>query len=314
MEQQEQKGWKQYFSFSVKERSGIIGLLMLMGIISVVPIFKQGITKQEEYVLSQEDKQLIADLQSDTAGDDRRYIQRTHPTEQANSSLKFKLFSFDPNTLSPERWKDLGVKDRTITTIQRFLSKGGKFRTPDDIKKIYGLRQDEIERLIPYVKIASSDNQFARGTPREVKNSYEPKKEDPRLTKSIDLNTADSALLESLPGIGEKLASRIIKFRSSLGGFCSVEQLKEIYGLSDSSYQKLRQLLTCEPASVVSIDVNVASETELKAHPYIRWKIARAIVEYRNQHGPFKSTDEIKQLAAVPPEIIPKLMAYLKVN
>ena len=109
----------------------------------------------------------------------------------------------------------------------------------------------------------------------------------------MPVNEADTTAFIALPGIGTKLATRIISFREKLGGFYSVDQVGETYGLSDSSFQKIRPYLV--NAGVVRLmDLNAVTAEELKDHPYFRWALARAIVAYRNQHGPFKDLSELK--------------------
>ena len=79
-------------------------------------------------------------------------------TEPSNHyTIKGELFEFDPNTLSVNGWKRLGLREKTIQTIQNYISKGGSFRNPEDIKHVYGLFPDEAERLLPYIKIKNSD-------------------------------------------------------------------------------------------------------------------------------------------------------------
>src|SRR6185437_7375519 len=92
----------------------------------------------------------------------------------------------------------------------------------------------------------------------------------------IDVNLADTTALISLPGIGSKLAQRIIAFRNKLGGFYSIEQVGETYLLPDSTFQKIKPKLTIVGNNVKQININVASIDEMKAHPYLRYNLANA--------------------------------------
>ena len=78
---------------------------------------------------------------------------RTKSGYNESNSVKGELFYFDPNTISESGWKKLGLRDKTIQTIEKYLNKGGHFYKPEDLQKIYGLHKDEYERLGPYVKI-----------------------------------------------------------------------------------------------------------------------------------------------------------------
>lgn len=227
-------------------------------------------------------------------------------------SSKGELFYFDPNTISTSEWKRLGIRDKTIQTIEKYLGKGGHFSTPEDLQKIYGLHKDEFERLKPYVKIeskpANSTEQFVSSTSIEA---IRPAKTFATRYSVIDINSADTSSLIALPGIGSKLAARIVTFREKLGGFYSVDQVGETYGLPDSTFQKIKQYLKLDNASVKKININTATIDEMKAHPYIKYSIANPIVAYRNEHGSFSKIEDIKKVMAVTDEIYKKIAPYL---
>ena len=126
----------------------------------------------------------------------------------------------------------------------------------------------------------------------------------------VDINDADSIAFIALPGIGPRLASRILNFREKLGGFYSSDQLSEVYGLPDSTFQNIRQYLHLA-GSVKTININTASKDELRVHPYIRWNLANAIVEYRNQHGNFQSLEDLKNISVIDETTYNKLIHYL---
>ena len=227
--------------------------------------------------------------------------QNTYPEKKSG-----ELFFFDPNELSLSEWKKLGLGDKTIRTIENYLSKGGHFKKPEDLQKVYGLHKDEYERLAPYVKIEFSSANVA------LQKDNEPlgKNFAPRYSV-IDINTTDTSGFVSLPGIGNKLAARIVIFRDKLGGFYSISQIGETYGLPDSTFQKIKQYLKLENTTIKKININTATVDELKAHPYIKWSIANPIIAYRNEHGPFSSIEDIKKVMAVTDEIYNKIAPYL---
>jgi competence ComEA-like helix-hairpin-helix protein len=229
-----------------------------------------------------------------------------------NEIIKGELFYFDPNTITGSEWKRLGLRDKTIKTIENYLSKGGHFYKPDDLQKIYGLHNDEYERLKSYIKIESNPSK----TNQEFVSTKS--KDETQQTKTyaarysiIDVNTADTIAFISLPGIGSKLAVRIVTFREKLGGFYSVEQIGETYGLPDSTFQNIKQWLKLDNPSVKKININTATIDEMKAHPYIKFSIANPIVAYRNEHGSFSKLEDIKKVMAVTDEIYKKIAPYL---
>ena len=229
-----------------------------------------------------------------------------------NDIIKGELFYFDPNTITEYEWKKLGLRDKTIKTIENYRSKGGRFYIPEDLQKIYGLREDEYERLKPFIKIGSNT---ARTNEESVssksKDEIQPTKTYAARYSIIEVNDADTTAFISLPGIGSKLAARIITFREKLGGFYSVEQIGETYSLPDSTFQKIKQYLKLDNPTVKKININSATVDEMKAHPYIKFSIANPIVAYRNEHGSFSKIEDIKKVMVVTDDIYKKIAPYL---
>ncbi len=129
----------------------------------------------------------------------------------------------------------------------------------------------------------------------------------------IDINTADTTALISLPGIGSKLSQRILVFWDKLGGFYKVDQIGETFGLRDSVFQLIKSRFIISNAPVHQLNINTATLDELKAHPYLRYAIANAIVKYRTQHGNYAAVAEIKKIMLATDEVYGKVAPYLKV-
>ena len=244
--------------------------------------------------------------------DNSTAYQYDRSTNNYQSKTRGELFYFDPNTLSREGWQKLGLRDKTIGTIQNYVSKGGKFRKPEDLQRIYGLFPNEFEIIAAYIRIeptggASGYKDFGDNDPKENQpaKTYAPR------YSIVDINNADTTALIALPGIGSKLAFRIINFRDKLGGFYSVAQVGETFGLPDSTFQKIKQYLKLENTSVRKININTATVDELKVHPYIRYSLANPIVAYRNEHGPFAKLEDVKKVMAVTDEVYNKIAPYL---
>jgi len=321
--------WKQflheYLSFSKKERTGIFIVLALICFCLSAPFFYSYFIHRKQYDHSQFDKE-VAELKfklADTAIGKNFYNRDGYPNgsgdnytdnydrSEKNYSPKIKgeVFYFDPNTATVNDWKRLGIRDKTAETIQKYISKGGHFYKPGDITKIWGLHKDDIDRLLPYVKIENGKKEFTNTDPTsENKTAY---KKPP---SQIDVNASDTAAFISLPGIGSKLAQRIIAFREKLGGFYSVDQVKETYGLPDSTFQKIRAKLVLAGTTTKKININTATIDEMKTHPYIRYNLANALLQYRVQHGNFSSVADIKKIMTITDDIFNKVAPYLTVN
>ena len=162
----------------------------------------------------------------------------------------------------------------------------------------------------PYGKIESTSNQ--KEFTREFKIELPKEKLESKGSKHfVEINSADTTAFIMLPGIGSKLALRIINFRDKLGGFYSVDQVGETYGLADSTFQKIRQYLTLKITDVKKININTATKDEMKTHPYLKWALANAIVEYRTQHGNYSSLEDIKKISLITNDVFEKLKNYL---
>ncbi|WP_346317496.1 helix-hairpin-helix domain-containing protein [Chitinophaga sp. YIM B06452] len=145
-------------------------------------------------------------------------------------------------------------------------------------------------------------------------NNYRPFNEKRTSVTVIDVNAADSAQWERLPGIGPALAKRIVGFRERLGGFYDTRQVGEVYGLADSVFNKIQPFLRLGDVSLRKISLNETDDKSLALHPYINTKLARVIVRYRSAHGPFREVEALRALALVDDSIYRKIEKYLKVN
>ena len=218
-------------------------------------------------------------------------------------SMEGKRFYFDPNTLSASGWKTMGVSTGTISTIQKYLSKGGHFYQASDLEKIYGLSPSLAAQLMPFVRIPA----FSSNRLNFSKSSAPFKKQ----ASMLDVNEADSVAWETLPGIGPALSARIVKYRNQLGGFLDIQQIKEVYGLSDSVFERLQHRLVRGNANIQRLPLNTIDQATLQKHPYIRYSMARAIVRYREQHGPFDRVEDIKKAFLMQDSVFQKLQPYL---
>ena len=318
---------RDYLNFTRKERIGILIVAALILICYFLPTLLSAFSKNEPIEI---DTVWIAALKRLEIKDSGylKYVNKDADEENAlayqydrrksnfveGTNVKVELFNFDPNTISSSDWQRLGLRDKTIRTIQNYLSKGGHFYKPEDLQKIYGLNKDNYERLLPFVRIASktlvANEQFVSRAKDETKfpGTYTSK------YSVIDINTADTSALISLPGIGSKLALRIVTFREKLGGFYSIDQVGETYGLQDSIFQKIKQYLKLENTSLKKININTAAIDEMKAHPYIKFSLANPIIAYRNEHGAFAKVEDIKKVMAVTDEIYQKISPYLSLQ
>ena len=128
----------------------------------------------------------------------------------------------------------------------------------------------------------------------------------------LEINTCDSASLEALPGIGPVLSVRIIKFRKLLGGFASVDQLREVYGLSEEVYNIISSRVYADSTAVIKININSAEYKGLIRLPYFESYEVNAILKYRKLQGSIKNMDEMIDNKLIAKEKAGKIRPYLE--
>ncbi len=318
-------GWKKivadYFTFTRKDRIAILVLVVLILVVIFAPtiVYRSSakssvlpdtawMTAVKKLELKEENTDRFTDR---TNRDNSSNYQYDRSDKEYFNRSKGELFYFDPNTLNAEGWRKLGLRDKTVKTIQNYLAKGGHFYKPEDLSKIYGLFEDEYARLEPYIRIEGKKINSSPAIANEIPSSRAGKTER---YKVIDINTADTSAFISLPGIGSKLAARIVNFRDKLGGFYVISQVAETYGLPDSTFQKIKQYLKLDNASLKKININTASIDDLKAHPYIKYALANPIIAYRKEHGPFLKLEDIKKVMVVTEDMYQKIYPYLSIE
>lgn len=130
--------------------------------------------------------------------------------------------------------------------------------------------------------------------------------------KLLDLNTCDSASLEALPGIGPVLSARIIKYRNLLGGYVSVSQLREVYGLSPETYDMVSAMVKADSAAIKKINVNSAEYKQLIRMPYFEKSEVSEIMKYRKNKGRISSMKELIENKLITVERAGRVSSYLE--
>lgn len=256
-------------------------------------------------------------------------MQDSLPDGKANAGRSFDgihLFKFDPNGLPVEQWTDLGLSEKQAGAIHRYEERGGKFRTKKDVAKMRVVDPELYAQWEPFILLPDSLPRKDWGTyakqDRWPKDSsrWEPREHktygDRENAVAVELNGADSATLVTIRGIGPSFARGIIKYRDRLGGYVSLDQLSEVYILRDKpdAVERIKAKLTLDPALVRYLPLNTCTVEDLGPHPYAGWKVAKALIAYRNQHGPFPDVAAISNCVLVTDSIRTRLSPYLTVD
>ena len=299
--------FKDLFSFTKREKRGIYTLLVILIMLIFLrvnvklffphdnkSIDKEFINEVEEFLQSGSSKNKQTTVSSSN-------IQKVGM--QSNNPAS-SLFYFDPNTISDEEWKKLGISEGQLRVINNYKRSGGKFFRKEDLKKIYSIDEKTYSRLESYITIE-------RKSP-ETKNVTELSKEE--VMPVIEINSADTFRLTLLKGIGPTFARRICKYRDLLGGFSSKEQLEEVYGITDELISLNDSTIIIDRKKIRKIDLNEAKFAELIRHPYLNEYQTKAIVQYRQFKKRIHDLRELVSNNILDEETYIRLKPYLSVN
>jgi len=280
------KQWlRSYFEITKKEWNGMVVMLIVIALIIAAPYI--GHYFHREPVMDLKDfNKAVAQLKgtSGNAGDEYAADDTKNPNPI--------LFKFNPNNLPADQWAKLGLSGKQISVLKNYEAKGGRFYTKTDLQKIYSITPEDYKRLEPYINLPEQSVS---------------KKTD----EIVEVNSADSAKLTQIKGIGAGFASRIIKYRTQLGGFVKKEQLMEIYGIDTAKYHELAPHISINDAHIHKIHINAVTVDELRPFPYLNFKQMNAMVEYRKQHGDYHSMEDLRQIVILDAEILRKIAPYL---
>lgn len=307
------KRFATYFGFSRRELNGVCVLafvLLLVWCASRIFPFRNDYPDDRLSVHVAEIDSFLTTVNKQQPS--RNSTERETADERKMYAEEVIYFKFDPNGLAVVDWKRLGLSERQIRMIKNYEAKGGRFRKKEDLKKIYAINEMDYIRLAPYIEIESAapdvvQADLTRKT-QDRSTAMLPKEEQ---LLNLDLNGADSLELQYLPGIGPVFASRIVRFRERLGGFHHISQLMDVYGFDSVRFEGLKPHVYVDSAKVKKIALNTADYPLFRDHPLFNHKLANAIVQYRKQHGPYRSISDLLNIAIMDEGIFRKIAPYL---
>ncbi len=289
---------KAFFTYSRTEQKGIIFLVVLLLSSEIIRMNWHRIfppAPPAELLFSEISQDWIETKQKES---DSIFQRKTQGRKQLN--IPGLLKPFDPNLLNADGWQAMGFSAKESASIIKFVSKGGRFRKKEDLKRLYCMNDKRYEALSPYVQFDST-----------IKSNRINPQKTARKQLTVALNSADSTQLTQLKGIGKFRASQIVKRRNQLGGFWSTKQLLEIKNFPDSIYQEIQPYLTLDTSNIKKFSVNQVKFEELQKHPYFWYGVAKSIVNYRIKHGPFRKPSDLQAIYAIKPEQLERVVHYL---
>ncbi len=297
-----------YFTFSRREYKAAIALFILSSFIWLFSDIKNYLIPPKfnnaELLQKAAELDAVASSIEDSYAQDKNWDR--NKSENPKESPLPDYFMFNPNTTSATDLSRLGFSKKQIHIIENYISKVGQIKSKDDFRKIYGISETQFAALDPFIDLPEA-------RPSNTNSTSERKSKKLALSK-IELNTADSNDFDRLPGIGMGYARRIIKYRNALGGFVNISQLLEVYGFRQSLLDSISPFLNLDLSKIILLNINTAELEELRKHPYIRYKFANAIVNYRQQHGRYANIEDIKNVVLMTDELFDKIKSYITVD
>lgn len=298
---------KTAISLNKSERNGLIVLFALLLLIFIIPQIVhslRGETTNKSSLFRDEVRQFMADTSKRI--EEIRFANEAYDKETPENLKKpLTPFDFDPNKAADDDWRKIGFSEKQVKVIMNFVNKGGRFYKPEDVAKIYSISDKEFDQIKDYIKI-------------EPKSAVEPTTDKPservfakKTYAPVDINTADSAALVSLPGIGPTFASRIIKYRNKIGGFARTEQLMEVYGFDEEKFTMLESRVSVGQGVFSKINLNTATVKDLQKLPYLDFYMAKAIVDRRISKGKYTNVDQVREISLIYDQIFDKMKPYL---
>ena len=238
------------------------------------------------------------------------------PSYYATPEQKIESFQFDPNLADSTQLLRLGLAPFQVRSIYRYRAKGGRFTCVDDFRRVYRLTNEQWQHLSPLIRISEKyqtvalvnthDSRSYVGGDDSLRATY-PKKLTGDAT--VNINTADSATLCRIPGIGAYNARRVVRYRKQLGGFVSTSQL---LALEEFPADALAWMEVGSSPSISRIDINHITQRRLMHHPYFGYYRASEVISYRKVHGPLKSIEDLRSLPHFTSEDIQRITPYLE--
>lgn len=303
------KVFRDYFYFQTSDRRAIVALgciaVFCIGVLLVVDSLKEKTVNSGMKELSKNMKDLQRSSQSAT------------PT--------IALHAFDPNTIDSLTLVSFGVPSWKVKNFLHYRAAGKVFCSADELGDTYGWTSEDVERLTPFVHVGAQYRKQAERSrfehpkiitgraagreKQEAEESTQPYFSHKFQTLTpVDVNTADTALLRRIPGVGEKISEAIVRYRNRLGGFHSVEQLMDIKIVSP---ELLAWFTVSSSSSVKKIAINRASFQQLNSHPYITYDQTKDLLQYIHLYGPIPDEPTLVATAIFTPDELERLRPYI---
>jgi len=284
---------KSLFYFYKEQR---IGILVLFFVIVILQITFCITDFNQPHHISLEEKQWIS------------LGKKSKAISNSDSSPIYKVYPFNPNFISDEKAYRYGMTLEQIKRLRNFRYQGKFANSAKEFQMVTGISDSILHLMAPHFKfpewVTNPSSNYIKSKWKEF-----PKKET---LKVLDINLAAKEDLMKVVGIGDAISDRIIKQKELLGGFVSMDQMAEIWGLSPEVIYDLNKYFVIKSnPNIKKININSASIKELGQFYYFRYPISKNIVSYRSMNGDIKIED-LTNIKGFPLDKIKIIALYLE--
>lgn len=292
-----------YFVMTAEQWLGVVVLVVLVvGTLMVVKRFQP--PKEDDTVwVNDSTKSQFADYQ------EKQDSIRKAQWRRQRDTIAIRMEVFDPNTVDSSTLVHLGFKPWQAKNMVKYRAAGGRYRKPEDLKKLYGMTDSMFQALTPYIYIAREEVDSVAVD--SLRKDSLPRWEEENKDTILNLRTADTVELKMIHGIGSYRARQIVRYREQLGGFVAVEQVLEAKGMENVDADSLLAHFWIDSVKIEPMNVNSVGVQRLSRHPYLRFEQAQAIYELRRKKIRLDSIQQLQQIECISAETLEKIAPYL---
>ena len=287
--------FKQYLKFSSDQRSGVVFLFGIIIILQLFYFFIDFNTIKKVYPKEQKWLSLQSEIDSKKL-QHKNYFPKVYP--------------FNPNFISDYKGYKLGMSVLEIDRLLVFRKENKFVNSAKEFQNVTKVSDSLLNAIAPYFKFPDWVNRNKQTKGVKYASNYTFFKKEKIIL--IDINQASKEDLIKINGIGEAISIRILTQKEKLGGFVSMEQLKEVWGLSPEVILNLNtHFVLSKPTILHKININNASLKELSQFFYFKYDLAKQIVKYRSMYGDFKNIEDLIKINGFPVEKANYIALYL---
>jgi competence ComEA-like helix-hairpin-helix protein len=288
----------EYFNFTREQRKGIFALVAIIVVLQLLYFFVDFSVLAKDY--PEKRKWLSLQSQIDSLKKD---VKNESP----------KIYLFNPNFITDYKGYKLGMSVNELDRLFAFRKENKYVNSSKEFQQVTQISDSLLNVLAPFFKFPDwVNNKKHQKVYIKYPNIAFAKKEKIAV---IDINQATQENLIKIYGIGEAISLRILKLKESLGGFVSMEQMNDVWGLSPEVIANLNtHFKVLAQPKIKKIDINNASLKELSQFSYFRYPLAKEIVTYRSMNGDFKNIEDLTKIKGFSVDKAKIIALYLDFN